>query len=1328
MASFSFALSSGHRTARSGGGSGGTALRGLGWELLPMAPSSMPAPSRLLGDRHEPVHEPEDSPGQATQFGSNSAAPVWRHLPSNKMILPMQPTTRLRTHSSTLQSNLTTAAPTPRRLSSAGSLQHLLPPLTLDHEITTPVLRQRKQVAPVSITSPSIPKKRQLPERQRDTKPETTRASSPAVSNPAVARGVSSICLRLPVPACLSPGMTRLYGMFNSWRLHTADAQSWRMLVVASVCALLLGFLLFESCLVLVACVLVIRGIQLTVTFHFHKSPHHRKARSLHSTNAARATTGSSPSESSESSSESATPAMDTPDLPLPRDSPAPLASCTPTLSDPTVLASMHQQASKLMALDALAKPSSSTPIATTESIEVRPFQQQRSSQPLGGETQAPNESDSCSGHSVLSHASFSSSSPLLADPLLRTVHPFFQGRAQLVGWLDHAIRNPLHAIIASADLLRSNSAEPENEDGSESTAKTSSLADSDLECLTAIVDAATNIQEILMSLQQLASTCVDPDAGLSTGGELSAMESKHVSPTPPGLLLSNETSPEKEASSQAHEERKQLEVGEGSLIWPNASSSATATADPAAPTWPRTQPPLSLPRSNLVSPAVSALVTREHSPRDAVDAAARAFDAELNVHLMSPHGSTSVPSALPRRPSAEGANSNMLPPTHNKTHSLSAAASAVANGGVDFSTSVPSGGATVSSGSWSFPASIPAVASASTPPLPIFNPLTNLRSQPSTPVTAKRRLTMRSEMMPPLTSPPASITTAAESEGAAAAAVAVSSSSASAIPPVRPLDVQRPALLQHATREPPTSCASVSPAQVTPVVVVPQVGVRTPPMSRATVEPEPSPAQPQQPPQPQPVDYRSCRVLVVDDSPINVKILSRMLSGLGLSVYTAADGLQAVEAVQKLAAVTTHAAKEKRKQRHTKRQQHLAATQAAAADREAASTQASSAAASAPPVTPIMHAQETMAQRSFSAHAPQQPSFLRVPHSAHASSSNAGAQTRGSSDDGSSSQSRAGSGSESVSPASSPAPSPSLAPVNSPASSTGVRKGTWRAKRHFDIILSDVNMPLMNGLESSIKIRELEQMHGLPRVPIIAVTANSSLEDRAACADAGMNYFVQKPFVRNDIIVLVQQILQAQQQQQQQQDLDQITSAADTAASAVGLNPPQVLAPLLPPLQTGAAHTRHMMAALAAAANDESADSTAASAAPPTSTVSPLLDPQPASVVSAPTRPLSRFDSSSPDLNLTRCVSDHTAERWVGSPSHVTMDSASLQSSSSAASAARSDLGASDSAPSSSSTSSGMISPTPCLPMSPLRQSPAHPTQRYRSLGLKGGSKPADV
>jgi CheY-like chemotaxis protein len=60
----------------------------------------------------------------------------------------------------------------------------------------------------------------------------------------------------------------------------------------------------------------------------------------------------------------------------------------------------------------------------------------------------------------------------------------------------------------------------------------------------------------------------------------------------------------------------------------------------------------------------------------------------------------------------------------------------------------------------------------------------------------------------------------------------------------------------------------------------------------------------------------------------------------------------------------------------------------------------------------------------------------------------------------------------------------------------------------HFDLVLMDLEMPIMNGLEAAGFIRAC----GLD-VPIIALTASSDRRDPAACLAAGMNGFLQKPF-----------------------------------------------------------------------------------------------------------------------------------------------------------------------------------------------------------------------
>ena len=74
-----------------------------------------------------------------------------------------------------------------------------------------------------------------------------------------------------------------------------------------------------------------------------------------------------------------------------------------------------------------------------------------------------------------------------------------------------------------------------------------------------------------------------------------------------------------------------------------------------------------------------------------------------------------------------------------------------------------------------------------------------------------------------------------------------------------------------------------------------------------------------------------------------------------------------------------------------------------------------------------------------------------------------------------------------------------------------------------YDVILMDVQMPEMNGLEATALIRQREQ--GRQRVPIIAMTAHAMKEDRDRCLAAGMDGYLSKPVSAQAMIGLVESL-----------------------------------------------------------------------------------------------------------------------------------------------------------------------------------------------------------
>lgn len=74
-----------------------------------------------------------------------------------------------------------------------------------------------------------------------------------------------------------------------------------------------------------------------------------------------------------------------------------------------------------------------------------------------------------------------------------------------------------------------------------------------------------------------------------------------------------------------------------------------------------------------------------------------------------------------------------------------------------------------------------------------------------------------------------------------------------------------------------------------------------------------------------------------------------------------------------------------------------------------------------------------------------------------------------------------------------------------------------------IDIVLTDINMPLLDGLKLIAHIRQLPQWQS---VPIVVITTESAEEDRARAMNLGANAYLTKPVQGPDVVREVQRLL----------------------------------------------------------------------------------------------------------------------------------------------------------------------------------------------------------
>ena len=75
-----------------------------------------------------------------------------------------------------------------------------------------------------------------------------------------------------------------------------------------------------------------------------------------------------------------------------------------------------------------------------------------------------------------------------------------------------------------------------------------------------------------------------------------------------------------------------------------------------------------------------------------------------------------------------------------------------------------------------------------------------------------------------------------------------------------------------------------------------------------------------------------------------------------------------------------------------------------------------------------------------------------------------------------------------------------------------------------FDLVLMDIQMPLMNGYEAARAIRNADES-GKASIPIIALSANAFEEDRLRSMDAGINAHVSKPVNMDELAEIIRHI-----------------------------------------------------------------------------------------------------------------------------------------------------------------------------------------------------------
>ena len=87
-----------------------------------------------------------------------------------------------------------------------------------------------------------------------------------------------------------------------------------------------------------------------------------------------------------------------------------------------------------------------------------------------------------------------------------------------------------------------------------------------------------------------------------------------------------------------------------------------------------------------------------------------------------------------------------------------------------------------------------------------------------------------------------------------------------------------------------------------------------------------------------------------------------------------------------------------------------------------------------------------------------------------------------------------------------------------------GLEALTALEKELFDLVLMDVQMPEMDGFETTARIRDRERLSG-GHLPIVAMTAHAMKEDCERCLNAGMDAYLSKPIEPKELFDTIEKV-----------------------------------------------------------------------------------------------------------------------------------------------------------------------------------------------------------